>query len=157
MAKQKPADAPLRKIRTRITLAKEFAHKRVTFLSKTEFSRATAIAQESEVLYLVGFMRDDNGAWSLFESMFRGDSIQTTIEDLARLIGYQCLNIDGTIDNAALMVVWSFRTKIEIVGSGSDEAMNMRLMRTIYKQHLTSIGEIHDEINHNSNDTDTII
>lgn len=118
--------------------------KRTSFLSKQEFSRAVALAEDEDIdLNIVGFIRDDDHSWSAFAEIFKSNSatIQCTVFQLARVVSYNCLDMNGMLDTLEAAKIWDRRTQIFIIGSGSDEAISMRHQRTYYRDYL----ERHEE------------
>ena len=96
---------------------------KVPYMSKAEFSRAQSCLQrmrDNDTLDLMTFMQTikfDGFGLPDFEP------VQCTIEEVAQLIGYQCIQLNGALDQDALRVIWEARRKFHIVGVGSDDDM----------------------------------
>lgn len=87
-------------------------------MTKKEFSAALTIAQTIKTLSWDNLARFDGFGLKDFQK------IQTTITDLAALISYQCIMLNGQIDYDALDEIWNCRHKFEVVGLGDHELMN---------------------------------
>ena len=89
---------------------------------KSEFSRAIEIVQSGKELNLYEWMQD---GMEVFDGFGLSDfkPVCCTLEDMARLIAYECLQFDGQFDREALSTIWHFRKRFNIVGSGSEECV----------------------------------
>jgi len=88
-------------------------------MTKTEFSRALAIAQDLDV-ELIDIHADHNLAGYGLEGF---QTVVTTIMSAAEAIRYQCLQFNGAFDNEELNKVrhdFVVRNKVLIEGLGSD-------------------------------------
>jgi len=88
-------------------------------MTKTEFNRALAIAQDMDIP-LLGIHEDVNIMGYGLEGF---TPVETTIMSAAEAIRYQCLQFNGAFDNEELNKVrhdFVVRNKVLIEGLGSD-------------------------------------
>ena len=93
-------------------------------MTRNELSLAVAMAQSDEELpTFIG----ENGSQRLID-LFNGFGladfapVHVTIRDLAALVRYECIMMNGEIDNAALTEISELgKTKFIVVGLGDDD------------------------------------
>jgi len=89
---------------------------------KSEFSRAIAIVQSGKELDLYNWMQDGMEVMDGY-GLPDFQPVMVTIEDMARLIAYEALQINGELDHEWLNIIWSCRSRFIIVGEGSEECV----------------------------------
>ena len=94
--------------------------RKAPYMSKTEFSRALALALTDIPKELGEFMKSikfDGFGLAGFEP------VTCSLFEMAQLIAYQTFTFAGTIDEEAMAEIWRCRRKFLIVGDGSDEVV----------------------------------
>jgi hypothetical protein len=108
------------------------------YMSKAEFSRAIAHMEQlrgSNGLNLLEFMQGDMEMFGGF-GLHGFEPVTCTLDQLAKLIGYQCILFNGELCPKALDEIWQARRKFLIVGEGSDEVVAEQQRRLHYRKEI---------------------
>lgn len=101
------------------------------YLSKAEFSRAIAHMQrlrDDDRLDLLDFMKGDMVMFCGF-GLRDFEPVTCTMNQLAKLIAYQCIQFNGDLSQEGLDEIWQARRKFLLVGTGSDEVVQEQARR----------------------------
>jgi hypothetical protein len=112
------------------------------YMSKAEFSRVIARMNElrdADKLELLEFMQGDMEMFGGF-GLYGFEPVTCTLDQLAKLIGYQCIQFNGELCAKALDEIWQHRRKFLIVGEGSDEVVAEQLRRLHYRKMLDAVA-----------------
>lgn len=88
-------------------------------MTKSEFSRAVAIAQSGRDLNIADWMHSGMEIFDGF-GLPGFTPVPCTLEELAKLISYQSMQLNGEFDQDALAEVWRNRRRFMVFGRGSD-------------------------------------
>ena len=95
--------------------------KKVPWMSKAEFSRALSRLHEmraDESLNLVDMTTKFDGF-----GLPDFEPVHCTLDELAQLIGWQCLQFNGELDDRAMDEIWQARRRFRLLGPGSDDEL----------------------------------